>query len=154
MTSTTPIERRQLGSTGPVVFPIGLGCMGMSGMYGPASEQESIATIHAALDSGITLLDTGDFYGAGAQRAAHRAGDSGETRCGSSCSVKFGALRTPAGTWGGIDTRPVALRNFLTYTLDAFSASITSTSVGPHASTRACRLKRRLGAIADLVKAG
>jgi aryl-alcohol dehydrogenase-like predicted oxidoreductase len=58
-------DRRQLGSAGPTVFPLALGCMGMSGMYGPADEAESIATIHAALDRGITLLDTGDFYGMG-----------------------------------------------------------------------------------------
>ena len=56
---------RALGAPGPDVSTIGLGCMGMSGMYGPADENESIATIHAALDAGITLLDTGDFYGMG-----------------------------------------------------------------------------------------
>src|SRR6188768_2838076 len=56
---------RQLGSNGPRVFPLGLGCMGMSDLYGPANESESIATIHAALDAGITLLDTGDYYGMG-----------------------------------------------------------------------------------------
>ena len=65
MTMTTGQKPRRLGSTGPSVFPLALGCMGMSGMYGPADETESIATIHAALDRGVTLLDTGDFYGAG-----------------------------------------------------------------------------------------
>ena len=65
MTTTTGPDPRRLGSTGPSVFPIALGCMGMSGMYGPTDESESIATIHAALDQGVTLLDTGDFYGAG-----------------------------------------------------------------------------------------
>ena len=64
MPSTT-YPSRQLGAAGPVVFPIALGCMGMSGMYGAANEAESIATIHAALDAGVTLLDTGDYYGAG-----------------------------------------------------------------------------------------
>ena len=59
------MELRRLGSTGPAVSALGLGCMGMSGMYGPADRAESIATIHAALDAGITLLDTGDFYGMG-----------------------------------------------------------------------------------------
>ncbi len=56
---------RSLGSTGPEVSAIGLGCMGMSDLYGPADEAESIATIHAALDAGVTLLDTGDYYGMG-----------------------------------------------------------------------------------------
>ena len=58
-------ESRQLGATGPAVSALGLGCMGMSGLYGAADRDESIATIHAALDAGISLLDTGDFYGMG-----------------------------------------------------------------------------------------
>ena len=65
MTLTTQHDTRRLGASGPAVFPLALGCMGMSGMYGPADETESIATIHAALDAGVTLLDTGDYYGAG-----------------------------------------------------------------------------------------
>ena len=59
------MQQRQLGKTGPMTSAIGLGCMGMSGMYGPADRAESIATIHAALDDGVTLIDTGDFYGMG-----------------------------------------------------------------------------------------
>ncbi len=59
------MHQRQLGTTGPQVSALGLGCMGMSGMYGPADRAESIATIHAALEAGVTLLDTGDFYGMG-----------------------------------------------------------------------------------------
>jgi aryl-alcohol dehydrogenase-like predicted oxidoreductase len=98
------------------VFPFALGCMGMSGMYGPADEGESIATIHAALDRGITLLDTGDFYGAGHNelligRALRDRRDQ------ALLSVKFGALRGPDGSWLGVDTRPAAIKNFLTYTL-------------------------------------
>ncbi len=100
---------RQLGSTGPTVFPLALGCMGMSGMYGPADERESIATIHAALDHGITLLDTGDFYGAGHNelligRALRDRRDK------ALLSVKFGALRSPDGGWVGADARPAAVK--------------------------------------------
>ena len=59
------MQRRKLSANGPEVGAIGLGCMGMSDFYGPADRAESIATIHAALDSGVTLIDTGDFYGSG-----------------------------------------------------------------------------------------
>ncbi len=63
--TATAMQRRKLGSTGPEVFPIALGCMGMSGMYGATDEAESLATIHAAIEAGVNLLDTGDFYGMG-----------------------------------------------------------------------------------------
>jgi aryl-alcohol dehydrogenase-like predicted oxidoreductase len=86
--------------------------MGMSGMYGPSDERESIATIHAALDAGINLLDTGDYYGAGHNelligRALRDRRDK------ALISVKFGALRAPDGSWLGMDARPAAVRNFL-----------------------------------------
>src|SRR5689334_22958322 len=107
---------RQLGSIGPRVFPLGLGCMGMSDMYGPADETESIATIHAALDAGITLIDTGDYYAHGHNelligRALR------DRRDRALISVKFGALRGPDGNWLGVDTRPAAVKNFVAYSL-------------------------------------
>src|SRR5436190_22727144 len=112
MTSTTDKQPRRLGSTGPTVFPLALGCIGMSGMYGPADEHESIATIHAALDAGITLLDTGDYYGAGHNELL--IGRALRDRRGQALlSVKFGALRGPDRSWLGMDARPAALRNFL-----------------------------------------
>src|ERR1700756_625206 len=108
------IEQRKLGSIGPSVFPLALGCMGMSAIYGQADENESIATIHAALDQGVTLLDTGDFYGMGHNemligRALKNRRDQ------ALLSVKFGALRSPGGEWLGVDTRPAAVKNFLAY---------------------------------------
>src|SRR5512145_2601868 len=108
--------RRQLGSRGPTVFPLALGCMGMSGMYGPADEAESVRTIHAALDAGVTLVDTGDYYGAGHNELliGRALRDRRDTAL---VSVKFGALRGPDGSWIGIDARPVAVKNFLAYTL-------------------------------------
>ena len=78
------MEQRKLGSTGPIVSGLGLGCMGMSDVYGPADRGESIATIHAALDAGITLLDTGDFYGMGHNEMLIARGAEGSrraTRC-------------------------------------------------------------------------
>src|SRR5258708_28369701 len=90
------MDKRKLGSTGPAVSAIGLGCMGMSDFYGPADRDESIATIHAALDAGITLLDTGDFYGVGHNELLIRDALAGRSRDNVRISVKFGALRDPA----------------------------------------------------------
>jgi aryl-alcohol dehydrogenase-like predicted oxidoreductase len=100
MTSAAQHPPRRLGSAGPAVFPLALGCMGMSGMYGPADERESIATIHAALDAGVSLLDTGDYYGAGHNELL--IGRALRDRPGKALlSVKFGACagRTEPG-WG------------------------------------------------------
>ena len=108
---------RNLGSTGPATAPIGLGLMGMSGMYGPADRDEGIATVHAALDAGITLLDTGDFYGMGHNELLLRDALAARDRGEAIISVKFGALRDPANGWGGMDTRPEAIRNFVAYSL-------------------------------------
>ena len=111
------MRRRQLGTTGPRVSALGLGCMGMSGMYGPADCGESIATIHAAFEAGITLLDTGDFYGMGHNEMLIGQALKGSKRDSMLISVKFGALRDPAGSWSGHDARPQAVKNFLAYSL-------------------------------------
>src|SRR4051812_29058500 len=91
-----------LGKAGPPVFPLSLGCMGMSGMYGDADERESIATIHQALERGVNLLDTGDFYGMGHNEMLLGRALAGR-RQQAVLSVKFGALRSPGGGWGGVD---------------------------------------------------
>src|ERR1044072_8585304 len=106
----------RLGQTGPDVSAIGLGCMGMSGMYGPADRAESIATIHAALDAGINLLDTGDFYGMGHNEMLIRRALDGR-RQQAFIAVKFGALRGPDRSFEGLDLRPAAVKNFLSYSL-------------------------------------
>src|SRR4030081_455132 len=109
------MEQRKLGSTGPTASAIGLGYMGMSDFYGPADRGESIATIHAALDAGMTLLDTGDFYGMGHNELLIREALTGRNRDNALISVKFGALRDPEQGWSGYDSRPVAVKNFLCY---------------------------------------
>ncbi|HEV8715493.1 MAG TPA: aldo/keto reductase [Candidatus Binatia bacterium] len=145
-------EPRQLGSTGPKVFPLALGCMGMSGMYGHADENESISTIHAALDHGVTLLDTGDFYGMGHNEILIGRALK-DRRDKALLSVKFGALRAPNGAWLGNDARPSAVKNFLAY-------SLTRLGVNHIDIYRPARLdpnvpiEETIEAIADLVKAG
>src|SRR5580700_8763810 len=111
------MEMTTLGRGGPVVSRAGLGLMGMSGIYGQADDQESIATLQAAVDAGITLLDTGDFYGMGHNEML--IGEALKTlpRDRIFVSVKFGAMREPGGGWLGYDARPAALKNFLAYSL-------------------------------------
>ena len=112
------MQTMKLGRTGLEVSALGLGCMGMSpGVYGPADEAESIATIHEALDAGINFLDTGDFYGMGHNEMLIRRALEGVPRDRVVISVKFGALRDPAGMFHGNDSRPAAVKNFLAYSL-------------------------------------
>jgi len=145
-----PLPRR-LGA-GPEVFPIALGCMGMSEVYGPADERESIATIHAALDRGVTLLDTGDYYAAGhnemliARALRDRPGKA-------LLSVKFGALRGPDGSWLGIDLRPAAVKNALGYSLRRLGADHIDI-YRPGRLDPAVPVEETMGALAELVQAG
>jgi pyridoxine 4-dehydrogenase len=147
------MEQRKLGTTGPYVSAIGLGCMGMSDFYGPADRSENIATIHAALDAGITLLDTGDFYGMGHNEML--IGDALASRSGDNLqiSVKFGALRDPAMGFGGVDCRPAAVKNFLAYSLRRLGVE-TIDIYRPARLDPAVPIEETIGAVADMVKAG
>jgi aryl-alcohol dehydrogenase-like predicted oxidoreductase len=152
MTSPIHHEPRSLGTTGPAVFPLSLGCMGMSGMYGPADEAESIATIHAALDQGVNLLDTGDFYGMGHnEMLIGRA--LRDRRDKALLSVKFGALRGPDGSWVGYDARPAAVKNFLAYSLNRLGVDHIDI-YRPARLDPAVPIEETVGAIGELIKAG
>ena len=156
MTTTSAFPTRTLGATGPEVSAIGLGAMGMSALYGDGDRTESLATIHAALDAGVTLIDTGDFYGMGHNELliseALRTAPAG-ARERALTSVKFGALRDPDGGWSGFDGRPAAVKNFAAYSLrrlgtdhiDIYRLSRTDPDVP---------IEETVGAIAELVEAG
>ncbi len=146
------MQQRTLGKTGPLTSGLGLGCMGMSDFYGPADRDESIATIHAAMEAGITLLDTGDFYGMGHNEMLIAEALKGK-RDRALLSVKFGALRDPGGTWVGFDGRPAAVKTALAYTLRRLNTDHIDI-YRPARLDPNVPIEDTIGAIADMVKAG
>ena len=143
-----------LGNSGPPVSALGLGCMGMSpGIYGPSDDAESLATIQAAVDAGITLIDTGDFYGMGHNEMLIRRALEGVPRSKVVISVKFGAMRDPAGGWGGNDCRPQAVKNFLAYTLRRLGVDYIDV-YRPARLDPNTPIEDTIGAVADMVRAG
>ena len=144
---------RSLGSDGLNVSAISLGCMGMSGMYGPADEAESIATVHAALDAGINLLDTGDFYGMGHNEMLLQRALMGRSREDVLISVKFGPLRDPENGFNGIDARPAAVKNFVAYSLKRLGTDYIDI-YRPARLDPAVPIEDTVGAIAEMVEKG
>ena len=147
------MKRLPLGKTGPTVSALGLGCMGMSWMYGPSDRKESLATLQAAVDAGITLLDTGDFYGMGHNELL--IGEALKTidRDRVFLSVKFGGLRDPAGGWSGYDMRPKAVKNFLAYSLQRLGVDHIDI-YRPARLDPQVPIEDTVGAIGDMIKAG
>lgn len=144
---------RTLGRTGPEVSALGLGCMGMSGMYGPSDRDEAIATIHAALDAGVTLLDTGDFYGMGHNEMLIGEALRGRPREDFLVSVKFGAQRAPDGAWLGYDASPPAVKTALAYTLTRLGLDHIDV-YRPARLDVDTPIEETIGAIGELVQAG
>jgi len=147
------MNTKALGASGPRVSALGLGAMGMSDLYGPTDEGESIATLHAAIDAGITLIDTGDFYGSGRNEMLIARALKDRDRDDVTVSVKFGALRDPKGAWLGYDGRPKAVKSFIAYTL----ARLDSDHVDIYRLSRVdpdVPIEETVGAIAELVQEG
>ncbi len=145
---------RTLGKSGPTVSALGLGCMGMSpDFYGPADRSESIATIHAALDAGLTLLDTGDYYAMGHNEMLIAEALHGRDRSKVQISVKYGAQRGPDRAWLGYDTRPAATKTALAYTLQRLGTDYVDI-YRPGRLDQNVPIEETIGGLADLVKAG
>jgi aryl-alcohol dehydrogenase-like predicted oxidoreductase len=149
---TTSAKSRPLGRGGPSSFPIALGCMGMSGMYGASDEAESIATIHEAIERGVNVLDTGDFYGMGHNEMLIGRAIAGR-RDRVQLSVKFGALRSPDNQWAGVDTRPLAVKNFAAYSLKRLGVDVIDI-YRPARLDPKVPIEDTVGAISELIQKG
>ena len=147
------MEQVQLGATGPVVSRLGLGCMGMSNAYGPADRDESLATLAMAVERGITLLDTGDFYGMGHNEMLIGEALKSLDRDRLTLSVKFGALRGPEGQFFGFDGRPAAVKNFAAYSLQRLGTEVIDV-YRPARLDPGVPIEDTVGAIAELIDAG
>ncbi|MFE0759793.1 aldo/keto reductase [Streptomyces smyrnaeus] len=147
------MQRRTLGSTGPAVSALGLGAMSMSGAYGAADRTESIATVHAALEAGVTLIDTGDFYAMGHNELLLAEALRGRDRDSYQLSVKFGMLRGPGPDFGGYDGRPEAVKNFLAYSLTRLGTDHIDI-YRPARLDPAVPIEETVGAIKEMVDAG
>jgi len=147
------MRTRPLGKNGPLVSELGLGCMGMSGGYGPADDKESIATIHAALEAGITYLDTADVYGMGQNEMLLREALKGGRRERAFIGVKFGAQRGPDGKWLAVNTHPDAVKTSLAYTLRRLGTDYIDLYQPARVDPKV-PIEDTVGAVAEMVKAG
>jgi aryl-alcohol dehydrogenase-like predicted oxidoreductase len=147
------MQTRKLGHTGPEVSALGLGAMGMSGMYGPADRAESLATLKAAVDAGITLIDTGDFYGMGHNEMLIGEALKALPRDRLVLSVKYGAQRAPDGAFLGFDASPNATKTALCYTLQRLGVDHVDI-YRPARLDPAVPIEDTVGALAEMVRAG
>jgi len=148
------MQKRTLGTTGPAVGALGLGAMGMtSGVYGVSDRAESVATVHAALDAGLTLIDTGDHYGTGHNEMLLAEALRGRPRDSYVLSVKFGALLAPGGGFLGQDSRPAAVKNFLIHSMTRLGVDYVDI-YRPARLDPEVPIEDTVGAIKDMIEAG
>jgi aryl-alcohol dehydrogenase-like predicted oxidoreductase len=147
------LEKTKLGRNGPTVPRVGLGCMGMSGMYGPSNDADGIATVLAALEAGVTLLDTGDFYGMGHNELLLSRALEGGRRESAFIQVKFGGQRDPSGRFVGFDASPAAVKSSLAYTLRRLGTDYVDL-YQPARLDPQVPIEETVGAIAEMVEAG
>jgi aryl-alcohol dehydrogenase-like predicted oxidoreductase len=147
------VKQRRLGAGGPFVPAVSLGAMGMSGAYGPSDRDESIATIHAALDAGVDLIDTGDFYAMGHNELLIAQALRGRPRDDYMLSVKFGGQRGPEGALLGFDASPAAVKTALAYSLTRLGVDHVDV-YRPARLDQSVPIEETVGAIAELVQAG
>jgi aryl-alcohol dehydrogenase-like predicted oxidoreductase len=152
-TKENAMQTRTLGSTGPAVSALGLGAMGMSDAYGAADRAESIATVHASLEAGVTLIDTGDFYAMGHNELLLAEALRGRDRDSYQLSVKFGMLRGPGPDFGGADARPEAVKNFLAYSLNRLGTDHIDI-YRPARLDPTVPIEETVGAIKEMIDAG
>src|ERR1700734_1355532 len=147
------METTTLGRGGPVVSRAGRGLMARGGFYGPADDPERRATIHAAMDAGITLLDTGDFYGMGHNELLLRDALRGRPRDSAFIQVKFGGQRDPSGAFIGHDASPAGVKNSLAYTLTRLGTDYVDLYQPARLDPRV-PIEETVGAVAEMIKAG
>src|SRR5690606_24041559 len=147
------MEQVKLGAAGPMVSRLGLGCMGMSDAYGPADRGESLATLAMAVERGMTLLDTGDFYAMGHNEMLIAEALKTFDRDRLTLSVKFGALRDPDGHFSGFDGRPAAVKNFAAYSLVRLGVEVIDVYRPARLDTD-IPIEDTVGAIKELIEAG
>ena len=145
------MHMRRLGKDGALVSALGLGCNGMS-LQRPRDDGESLAMLQAALDAGITLLDTADFYGMGHNEALIARAVKGR-RDQAFLSVKFGMMMSPSGAFLGLDGRPNSVKNFASYSLQRLGVDVIDL-YQPGRPDPAVPYEDTIGAVADLIKEG
>ncbi len=147
------MQMRSLGDSGPVVSALGLGAMGMSGAYGAVDRSESIATVHAALEAGVTLIDTGDFYAMGHNELLLAEALRGRDRDSYRLSVKFGMLVGPDQQFVGRDGRPEAVKNALAHSLTRLGVEYIDV-YRPARLDPAVPIEETVGAVKEMIDAG
>jgi aryl-alcohol dehydrogenase-like predicted oxidoreductase len=152
MTTITHAKARTLGRSGLSVFPIGLGCMSLSGVYGKSDDAEAIRVVHHALDRGVNFFDSSDMYGWGHNESLLGKALAGGRRAKVVLTTKFGQTQRPGGA-NGVDGRPEYVKAACEASLKRLGAEVIDLYF-QHRVDPTVAIEETVGAMADLVKAG